>query len=78
MSACLDAQWHAGLGGGLWNKGSSYRCACLYVKAPHGLPVVHGVESGHFVDAHRGHLKQTGDFVHDTDAGEAVLSLAEV
>lgn len=46
------------------------------MKAPYRLPVVHGVEGGNFVDAHRGHLEQAGDFVHDADAGEAMLALA--
>ena len=43
-----------------------------------GRAVVHGVEGGDLVDAHGGHLEQAGDLVHDTDAGEAVLALAEV
>ena len=37
-----------------------------------------GVESGNLVDTHWGHLEEAGDLVHDADAGEAVLSLAEV
>lgn len=57
-------------------RGFRYRCAGLDVKAPYRLPVVHGVEGGNFVDAHRGHLEQAGDFVHDADAGEAMLALA--
>jgi hypothetical protein len=43
-----------------------------------GLAVVHGVESCDFVNAHGGHLQHAGDLVHDADAGEAVLALAEV
>lgn len=44
----------------------------------HGIPVVHGVESGHLIYTHGGHLEQSRHLVHDTDAGEAMLSLAEV
>jgi hypothetical protein len=44
----------------------------------HGRAVVHGVEGGNLVDALRGHLEDTGDLVHDADAGEAVLALAQV
>jgi hypothetical protein len=44
----------------------------------HGSSVVHGVERGNLVHSHRRHLKKTGDLVHDADAGEAVLALAEV
>ena len=43
-----------------------------------GVPVIHGVEGGDLVDAHGGHFEEAGDLVHDADAGEAVLSLAEV
>lgn len=42
------------------------------------LAVVHGVEGGDFVDAHWGHFKESGDLVHDADAGPAVLALGEV
>lgn len=56
----------------------SYGCAALNVVATDGIPVVHGVESGNLVDTHWGHLEEAGDLVHDADAGEAVLSLAEV
>ena len=44
----------------------------------YGGTVVHGVEGGDFVDAHRRHLQPAGDFVHHGDGGEAVLALAEV
>ena len=43
-----------------------------------GIPVIHGVEGGNFVDSHRGHFKQACYFVHDADACEAELPLAEV
>ena len=58
---------HAGAGG-----------ADLHKVLSGGTAVVHGIERGHFVDAHGRHLEDAGDFVHDTDAGEAVLALAEV
>jgi len=48
------------------------------VEFAHRVAVVHGVESGDLVDSHRRHLQESRDLVHDTDAGEAVLSLAEV
>lgn len=56
----------------------SYRCAALDVVFADGSAVVHGVESGNLVDAHWGHLEETGDLVHDADAGETVLSLAQI
>lgn len=40
--------------------------------------VVHGIEGSDFVDTHRRHLEHAGDFIHDANAGEAVLSLAKV
>lgn len=55
-----------------------YRSAKLNKVLANRFPVVHGVESCDFVDTHRGHLEQPGDFVHDTDAGPAVLALAQV
>ena len=55
-----------------------YRCAGLDVELAHGRPVVHGVEGSHLVDAHRGHLENACHLVHDADAGEAVLPLAQV
>lgn len=59
-------------------EGLAYRCACLDKELAHGVPVVHGVEGGHFVDSHGRHLQQASYLVHDTDAGEAVLALAQV
>jgi hypothetical protein len=58
--------------------GGAYRCAGLDEELAHGSAVVHGVEGSDFVDSHGGHLEQTGDLVHDADAGEAVLALAKV
>lgn len=56
----------------------TYGCAGLDEELADRRPVVHSVEGGHLVDAHRGHLEQAGDLVHDGYAGEAVLALAEV
>jgi len=56
----------------------AYRCAGLDEELAHGSAVVHGVERSDLVDSHGGHLEQAGDLVHDADAGEAVLALAEV
>jgi hypothetical protein len=56
----------------------AYRCAGLDKELADGSAVVHGVEGGDLVDSHGGHLEQAGDLVHDADAGEAVLALAEV
>lgn len=44
----------------------------------HRVPVVHGVESGHLVDAHRGHLEDARHLVHHGQARPSVLALAEV
>lgn len=54
------------------------RRARLDVEPAHGVPVVHGVEGGDFVNAHGGHFEDLGDFVHHAYACEAVLALAEV
>lgn len=56
----------------------THRGADLDMEAAHGGPVIHGVEGGHLVDAHGGHLQDARHLVHDADAGEAVLALAEV
>lgn len=57
---------------------STYRCAALNVEFAHRVAVVHGVESSDLVDSHGWHLEESRNLVHDTDAGETVLSLAEV
>lgn len=44
----------------------------------YGVSVVHGVEGGNLVDTHRGHFQSAGNLVHDADAAETVLALAEV
>lgn len=54
------------------------RCAGLNEEFADGRAVVHGVEGGDFVDAHRGHLEDAGHLVHDADRGESVLTLAKV
>lgn len=48
------------------------------MKPPDRIPVVHGVEGRHLVDAHGRHLQQPRHLVHDTDAREAVLPLPEI
>lgn len=50
----------------------------MNVKFAHGIPVVHGIKCGHLIYTHWRHLQQSRHLVHDADAGEAVLSLAEV
>ena len=57
---------------------ATHRRAGLDVKPPHGVPVIHRVERRHLVYPHRWHFQQLGDLVHDADAREAVLPLAEV
>jgi hypothetical protein len=42
------------------------------------LSVVHGVECGDFVDSHRWHLQEPRDLIHDTDAGETMLTLCKI
>jgi hypothetical protein len=61
-----------------YSVGQTYRRAGLDKELADGRPVVHGVEGGNLIDAHRGHLEQARDLVHDGDAGEAVLALAEI
>ena len=55
-----------------------YRCADLDVVLAHGGPVVHCVESRNLVDTHGRHLQYPRNLVHDADAGESVLTLAEI
>lgn len=44
----------------------------------HRRPVVHGIERSDLVNSHGGHLQDARHLVHDADAGEAVLALAQV
>ena len=48
------------------------------MEPPNWSPVVHGVEGGNLVNSHGRHLQDPRNFIHDADAGEAMLSLAEV
>ena len=56
--------------------GKAYSGTALDMEFAHRTPVVHGVEGGDFVHAHRWHLEDPSHFVHDADTGEAVLSLS--
>lgn len=44
----------------------------------HRVSIVHGVEGRDFVDSHWGHFEHASNLVHDADASEAMLALAEV
>ena len=57
---------------------TTYRSANLDEVLAHRSSVVHGVERSHLVHSHGRHLKKTSDLVHDVNAGESVLALAEV
>jgi hypothetical protein len=56
----------------------AYGSADLHEVLANRLAVVHGVEGRDLINTHWGHLEHASDFVHDTDAGEAVLALTEV
>ncbi len=56
----------------------TYRGAHLDMELPYRLAVVHGVKSRNLIDPHGRHLQPACNFVHDADAGEAVLALAEI
>jgi hypothetical protein len=56
----------------------AYGSADLHKVLANRVAVVHGVEGRDLVNTHWGHLEHASDFVHDTDAGEAVLALTEV
>jgi hypothetical protein len=56
----------------------AYCCANLDEVLANGLAVVHGVEGRNLIDTHWGHLEHASDFIHDANAGEAVLALAKV
>jgi hypothetical protein len=60
------------------HKGIAYGRADLDKVLADGLAVVHGVEGCNLVDTHWGHLEHASDLIHDADAGEAVLALAQV
>ena len=57
---------------------TTYRSADLDKVLAHRSSVVHGVERSDLVHSHGRHLKKTSDLVHDANAGESVLALAEV
>jgi hypothetical protein len=57
---------------------STYRCADLHVELARGIPVVHGIEGGDFVDTHWRHLQYPRNLVHDADARESMLALSEI
>jgi hypothetical protein len=42
------------------------------------VPVVHGVECRYLVHSHGRHLQYPRNLIHDADAAESVLALAEV
>ena len=48
------------------------------MKSPYRIPIIHSIESRHFVNAHWGHLENPSDFIHNADTCEAMLSLAEI
>jgi len=58
--------------------GDTYGCADLQVVLPNWCAVVHGVERGHLIHAHRRHLQDPRDLVHNAQAREAGLALPEV
>lgn len=58
--------------------GEYYRSAHLEVKLSDRLAIIHGVESSDLVDAHWWHFQPACNFIHDADAGEAVLALPEI
>jgi len=57
---------------------STHCCANLNVEFTDRGSVVHGVKGSHLINTHRRHLKYPGHLIHDADAGEAMLALAEV
>lgn len=56
----------------------AYGGADLHKVLANRLAIVHGVEGRNLVNAHWGHLEHASDFVHDADAGKAVLALAKI
>lgn len=48
------------------------------MELPGGVPVVHGIKGGHLVDTHGRHLQYPRNLVHDADACESVLALAQI
>lgn len=72
MWAATSARWQQG------GKSPTHSRAGLDEELADRRAVIHGVEGGDFVNAHRWHLEDAGDLVHDADGREAVLALAEV
>lgn len=55
-----------------------YRSANLNKILAHWFAVVHGIESGNLVDAHRRHLQQPCNLIHDADTSVTMLALAQI
>lgn len=56
----------------------THSCAALNVVFTHRVSVIHGVESSNLIDTHWWHFQSPSDLVHDADAAESVLPLAEI
>jgi hypothetical protein len=56
----------------------AYRCAGLDKEFADRCPVIHGVKGSNFVYTGRGHLEDSCYFIHDADAGKAMLTLAKI
>jgi len=56
----------------------TYGRASLNVKPPYRTPIIHCVECGHLVHAHRRHFQYAGNFIHNADTGEPVLTLPKI
>lgn len=48
------------------------------MKPPNRITIIHGIKSSHLINAHRRHFQHPRNLIHDADAREAVLALAEV
>lgn len=56
----------------------THSCADLDMVFAHRVAIVHGVESGHLVDAHWRHFEDVCHLIHDADAAETMLALAQI
>jgi hypothetical protein len=57
---------------------STYRGTALDMIFANWTPIVHGVEGGNLIHTHWRHFQKTSNLIHDADACEAVLTLAEI
>ena len=79
LARCLEGQVSVyAIGLGALAESNTNGGACLEVESANRRSIVHCVEGSNLVDAHRGHLQDPSNLVHDADTCEAMLPLSKV